>query len=49
MKEKIMEKYKARMSGKHIESTPEEEVIMPVEAEPEVPHKKVNIDIAVED
>ena len=49
LEEKIMEKYKARMSGKHIESTPEEEVIMPVEAEPEVPHKKVNIDIAVED
>ena len=48
LEEKITEKYRARMSGKH---TPEDEpeVIMPVEAEPAVPHKKVDIDIAVED
>ena len=49
LEEKIMEKYKARMSGKQIKEAPDEEVIMPVEAESAVPHKKVNIDIAVED
>lgn len=50
LESKIMEKYEARMSGKHTpEESEAEEVIMPVEAEPAVPHKKVNIDIAVED
>ena len=49
LEEKIMEKYTARMSGKHIKEADEEEVIMPIEAEPVLPHKKVNIDIAVED
>ena len=45
-----MEKYEARMSGKHTpEESEPEEVIMPVEAQPAVPHTKVNIDIAVED
>lgn len=45
---KIMERYEAKLAGKHI---PEEEpeVIMPVEAEPAPFSKKVNIDIAVED
>lgn len=48
IEEKITERYEARMKGKPL---PEEEpeVIMPVEAEPAVPHKKINIDIAVED
>ena len=50
LESKIMEKYEARMSGKHTpEESEPEEVIMPVEAQPAVPHKKVNIDIAVED
>ena len=49
LQEKIMEKYAARMSGKHNPAPEAEEVIMPIEAEPAVPHKKVNIDIAVED
>lgn len=49
LEEKIMEKYEARMSGKQKAEPETEEVIMPVEAEPAVPHKKVNIDIAVED
>ncbi|MBO4734206.1 MAG: recombinase RecA [Clostridia bacterium] len=49
LQEKIMEKYAARMSGKHNPVPEAEEVIMPIEAEPAVPHKKVNIDIAVED
>lgn len=48
LEEKITEKYRARMSGKHAPED-EPEVIMPVEAEPAVPHKKVDIDIAVED
>lgn len=50
LEDKIMEKYEARMSGKHSPVPEEEKVIMPIEAEPPVvPHKKVNIDIAVED
>lgn len=49
LEEKITEKYEARMSGKKEPETVEEEVIMPVEAEIPVTHKKVNIDIAVED
>lgn len=49
IEDKIMERYEARMSGKPLPEQ-EEEVIMPVEAEaPPVQHKKVNIDIAVED
>ena len=48
IEEKIQERYEAKMSGKQIPQ--EEEVIMPVEAEPDiVPHKRVDIDIAVED
>ncbi|MBR4911084.1 MAG: recombinase RecA [Clostridia bacterium] len=47
---KITEKYEARMAGKHMPEPEPEEVIMPIEAEePPVAHKKVNIDIAVED
>ena len=47
---KIMEKYtEALKGGKKTEETQDEPVIMPVEAEPERPHKKVNIDIAVDD
>lgn len=50
LEDKIMEKYEARMSGKHSPVPEEERAIMPIEAEPAVvPHKKVNIDIAVED
>lgn len=49
IEEKIQERYEAKMAGKQIPEE-EEEVIMPVEAEPDiVPHKKVDIDIAVED
>lgn len=48
IEEKIQERYEAKMAGRQIPE--EEEVIMPVEAEPTiVPHKKVDIDIAVED
>lgn len=47
---KIMEKYtEALKGGKKTEEIQDEPVIMPVEAEPERPHKKVNIDIAVDD
>lgn len=47
---KIMEKYtEALKGGNKTEETQDEPVIMPVEAEPERPHKKVNIDIAVDD
>ena len=50
LSEKIIEKYEARMAGKHAPEPEHEEVIMPVEAQaPPVVHKKVNIDIAVED
>ncbi|MBO7519871.1 MAG: DNA recombination/repair protein RecA, partial [Clostridia bacterium] len=49
LEKKITEKYEARMSGKHKAELETEEVIMPVEAEPAVAHRKVNIDIAVED
>ena len=50
IEDKIMVKYEERMSGKHIrEPEDTDDVIMPVEAEPTVAHKKVNIDIAVED
>ena len=47
LEEKIMEKYEAKLSGKHMPEEDDNDVIMPVEAE--VAHKKVNIDIAVED
>ncbi len=49
---KIMERYNAIMENKGKKDAPAEEpVIMPVEAEPreEIAHKKVNIDIAVDD
>ena len=47
---KIMEKYsEALKGGTKAQETQDEPVIMPVEAEPERPHKKVNIDIAVDD
>ena len=49
---KIMERYNAIMENKGKKDMPADEpVIMPVEAEPreEIPHKKVNIDIAVDD
>lgn len=49
---KIMERYNAIMENRGKEAPPvEEPVIMPVEAQPreEAPHKKVNIDIAVDD
>lgn len=50
LEEKITERYEARMSGKKLPETETEDVIMPVEAENlPVSHKKVNIDIAVED
>lgn len=47
---KIMEKYNEFLNGKNKGEAPAEpeEVIMPVEAEP-IPHKKINIDIAVDD
>lgn len=47
---KIMEKYNEFLNGKNKGEAPaeREEVIMPVEAEP-IPHKKINIDIAVDD
>ncbi len=50
IREKIMEKYNEFLNGKNKGEAPAEpeEVIMPVEAEP-IPHKKINIDIAVDD
>lgn len=52
LEEKITEKYKSRLAGKKEPGKPageSEEVIMPIEAEEAPIHKKVNIDIAVED
>ena len=52
LEEKITEKYKARLAGKKEPGKPAEEpeeVIMPIEAQEPPAHKKVNIDIAVED
>ena len=49
IEDKIMAKYEARLSGKKEPESDNEEVIMPVEAEIPANHKKVNIDIAVED
>lgn len=47
---KIMEKYTETLKGStKAQETQDEPVIMPVEAQPERPHKKVNIDIAVDD
>lgn len=50
IEEKIMKKYMEAFdkSGKK-EEEKQEEVIMPIEAEPERPRRKVNIDIAVDD
>lgn len=49
IEDKIMAKYEARLSGKKEPESDNEEVIMPIEAEIPTNHKKVNIDIAVED
>lgn len=53
LEEKIRALYAERMNnkGKKVEDTADEPVIMPVEAEeaPAIKHKKVNIDIAVDD
>ncbi len=50
IEDKIMTKYEARLSGKKEQENEPDEVIMPIEAEEApVQHKKVNIDIAVED
>ncbi|MBQ8267616.1 MAG: DNA recombination/repair protein RecA, partial [Clostridia bacterium] len=52
IEEKVRARYAEIMSAKGKKDTPAEEpVIMPVEAEPvaEIKHKKVNIDIAVDD
>lgn len=51
IEEKVRARYTELMNnkGKKEESTNDEPVIMPVEAEPEIKHKKVNIDIAVDD
>lgn len=49
IEDKIMAKYEARLSGKKEPESDNEEVIMPIEAEIPINHKKVNIDIAVED
>ena len=53
LEEKIRALYDERMNnnGKKVEDTADEPVIMPVEAEeaPAIKHKKVNIDIAVDD
>ena len=51
IEQKIMKKYAEAFdkNGKTEEESKEEPVIMPVEAEPERIHRKVNIDIAVDD
>ena len=50
IEDKIMTKYEAHLSGKKEQENEPDEVIMPIEAEEApVQHKKVNIDIAVED
>ena len=50
IEDKIMTKYEARLSVKKEQENEPDEVIMPIEAEEApVQHKKVNIDIAVED
>ena len=51
VEEKVRARYAEIMNnkGKKEEVAADEPVIMPVEAEPEIKHKKVNIDIAVDD
>ncbi|MBR6502468.1 MAG: recombinase RecA [Clostridia bacterium] len=51
VEEKVRARYAEIMNnkGKKDEEVADEPVIMPVEAEPEIKHKKVNIDIAVDD
>ena len=50
IEEKVRNRYAEIMANKGKKDIPEDEpVIMPVEAEPEIKHKKVNIDIAVDD
>ena len=50
IEEKVRNRYAEIMAAKIKKDIPEDEpVIMPVEAEPEIKHKKVNIDIAVDD
>ncbi len=50
IEEKVRARYAEIMANKGKKDVPNDEpVIMPVEAEPEIKHKKVNIDIAVDD
>ncbi|MBR3591572.1 MAG: recombinase RecA [Clostridia bacterium] len=50
IEEKVRARYAEIMANKGKKDVPDNEpVIMPVEAEPEIKHKKVNIDIAVDD
>ncbi len=51
VEEKVRARYAEIMNnkGKKGEEVDDEPVIMPVEAQPEIKHKKVNIDIAVDD
>ena len=50
LEDKIMAKYNEKFGGAKAESEPSDEpVIMPVEAEPVRPRKKIDIDIAVDD
>lgn len=50
IEEKVRNRYAEIMAAKIKKDIPEDEpVIIPVEAEPEIKHKKVNIDIAVDD
>ena len=50
VEEKVRARYAEIMGGKGKKETiDDEDVIMPIEAEPEIKHKKVNIDIAVDD
>ena len=49
LEDKIMAKYNEKFGGAKAEETSEEPVIMPIEAEPVRPRKKIDIDIAVDD
>ena len=50
IEEKVRARYTEIMNNKGKKEAPvEESVIMPIEAEPEIKHKKVNIDIVVEE
>ena len=49
LEEKIMIKYNEKMGGKKAEQPEDEPVIIPEQAEPARPHKKIDIDIAVDD